>query len=146
MPPIMGGPGLPKPPKPPPPAIDCSGYKKLWPTTCTDCAGKVQNDRHPKRAYAVCLGFAKQFTGDPQQAEASCVANCLIAAEAIIQKTDRNCDDRNCDRLIAHVVCYAKCGFHPNPFQLPSGADVVGWQDLIPACINRIKGMPIIAL
>jgi hypothetical protein len=135
-----------RPPKSPPPPIDCSGYKKLWPTTCTDCAGRVQNDLYPKRAYVVCLGFAKQFTDDPQQARASCVANCLIAAEAMIQKSDRNCDDRNCDRLIAQMVCYAKCRFVPNPFNLPPGADVVGWQDLIPACMKRLKGTPIIAL
>lgn len=134
------------PHNPPPPAIDCSGYRKLWSTTCTDCSGKYGSDRYPKKAYVVCQAFAKQFTGGPQQGAASCVAECLIAAEAMIQSRFKNCDDRNCARLMAHVACYAKCGFLPNPFNLPPGADVVGWQDLLPACARKLEGAPIIAL
>ena len=74
------------------------------------------------------------------------VADCLINAEASIQSLLTDCDDRSCARLAAHVACYAKCGFHPNPFNLPGGADQVGWGELIPSCANKIKGMPIIAL
>ena len=122
---------------PPAPQIDCSGYRNLWPSSCKTCRGDTIEDRYPKRAYVVCEAFAKKFTGTDLQGAAACVADCLIKEEAAIQKADTSCDDRNCNRLTAHVVCYAKCRFTPNPFDLPPGADVVGWQDLLPAFCRK---------
>jgi len=113
------------------PAINCSGYGPLYPSTCTDC-GKSRIDWYPGKARAVCEGFANQYTGTVLQAEAACVAGCLIAAEAACQAASTKCDDRNCCRLAAHVKCYASCGFLPYK-GLPPGAAAVGWNDLLPS-------------
>jgi hypothetical protein len=123
-----------KPPTPPP-AINCNGYGPLYPSTCTDC-GKSRIDWYPGKARAVCEGFANQYTGTAMQAQASCVASCLIAAEAACQAASKKCDDRNCCRLAAHVKCYASCAFIPYK-GLPPGAAGVGWNDLLPSLGNK---------
>ena len=63
--------------------------------------------------------------------------------EKACQRQFEGCDDRNCCRLTSHLYCYASCGFFPNPFDLPAGADVVGWQDLIPGCFAQSHKIPL---
>jgi RHS repeat-associated protein len=134
------------PPIPPPPSIDCSGYGRLYPASCTDCAGKSKIDWYPGKARSVCEGFANQYTGSLMQREAACVATCLIAAEAKCQAASKDCDTRNCCRLEAHVKCYASCLFLPH-LGLPPGGASVGWNDLLPSaaikCAPFRNGAPI---
>lgn len=112
------------------PAIDCSGYSSLGNQTCYGCFGK-KKDGYPEKAKTVCEGFRDLYTGSSMQSEASCVATCLIAAEKDCQKLP-NCSDRNCCRLLAHIACYAKCGFVPTK-GLPPGGAGVGVLDLLPS-------------
>jgi len=125
------------------PDIDCSGYVPLRTATCDDCAGNSKTDLYPKKAYEVCKGFKRQFTGHPLQAEAACVAECLVEWEKKCRQRWRGCLDRNCCRLAAHIHCYVKCGFLPDFFNLPPGADVVGWNDLLPGCLARVADIPL---
>jgi len=117
-------------PKPAPPPIDCSGYASLGGKTCYGCVGK-KKDGYPEKAKTVCEGFRDLYTGSTMQAEAACVAQCLIASEKKCQLFP-NCSDRNCCRLLAHVACYARCGFFPTKGLPPGGAEV-GILDLLPS-------------
>ena len=69
-----------------------------------------------------------------------CVAECLVNLEINTQKYS-SCDLRNAARLVAHVGCYTKCGFIPDPrkgvFGLPNGDSwKLGIGELIPAFIS----------
>ena len=133
-------PTLPHPtPEPPtdvptnPPAIDCSRYANYKGSSCVSCGGWGSRikDRYPEKAQKVCEGFAKIYTGAPNQSNAACVATCLIDAEGLIQAFS-NCSDRNCFRLLAHITCYKNCGFWPDK-GLPPGGPSVGALDLLPS-------------
>ena len=126
------GPPFFPPPQPAPPPINCNGYGRLYPASCTGCDGKSKIDWYPGKARSICEGFASQYTGTAIQREAACVASCLQAAEAACQAASKDCDSRNCCRLAAHVKCYASCGFVPYR-GLPPGGAGVGWNDLLPS-------------
>ena len=124
------------PPPPPAPPIDCSGYSSLGGTSCTICFGfGMKSDGYPAKAKKVCDGFASMYTGEPNQAAAACVAQCLISNEVGCQ-TLTSCSDRNCCRLGAHVACYAKCGFFPTK-GLPPGGLAVGVVDVAASCASK---------
>ena len=132
-------PGFPgKPQLPPMRPIDCSGYSKLGGASCTTCGG-VKNDNYPATAQSFCEGFKKLYTGSPAQGNAACVASCLVKAEEDCQAKYRDCDKRNCCRLVAHVKCYAQCSFVW--FEgMPPGAWDFGWSQLRPACERTLGG------
>lgn len=119
-----------------PPSIDCSGYASLGGQTCRTCFGLgKREDPYPEKAKKVCEGFRDLYTGEPNQEAAACVAQCLIASEKLCQWLT-GCSDRNCCRLAAHVVCYAKCGFVPTK-GLPPGGVEVGVGDVAASCASK---------
>ena len=119
-----------------PPDINCEGYRKLFNRTCEVCYGKkLASDTYPESAYEVCEGFRMMYTGEANQSNAACVAECLIAMERRIQRRYASCSDRNCARLGAHAGCYQGCGFIPHK-GFPEGAFEVG-VGLLPSCASR---------
>jgi RHS repeat-associated protein len=140
------GPGYPMPPGYPWPTsrapIDCSGYKS-FPNgqKCLTCSG-YKNDTYPQDGFkvceGVCEGFKDKYTGTFLQANAACVASCLIRAEGFCERIP-TCAGRNCCRLAAHAACYATCGFLP-VLGLPPGGWGVGLGNVAPSCATLGPG------
>ena len=104
----------------------CQKYNEIKPTCC--CRdGEATEDSYPIRAKAICDAFVARYSVADQVIEpVVCVADCLVAAEKEIQKSN-DCIKRNNDRLVKHVNCYVNCGF----FLISSDAVSVparGWE------------------
>ncbi|MEI6786797.1 MAG: RHS repeat-associated core domain-containing protein, partial [Verrucomicrobiota bacterium] len=128
-----------------PPPIDCSGYARLKGVSCGACGGKSVADGYPEKAQGFCEGFAKLYTGNRQQRNAACVAECLVKAEQECQASYQSCNRRNCCRYLAHFKCYAQCFFIPfKPYGagLPDGAWEFGETTLRPACKSLLSKCP----
>jgi hypothetical protein len=66
-------------------------------------------DPYTDRAKNVCKRFLLLYGGST---ESRCVANCLAMEEKTTQLLF-TCDERNRERLLDHIYCYAKCHFVP---------------------------------